>query len=59
MFGCFQEVVCIHGGAITQLEQREMPTILRDARADAEQTGVRCFFDIKPMTFFDFVQKFQ
>ena len=49
---------CIHGGLITQLEQREMPAILRDARLDAEQSGVRCFFDIQPMSFFDFARRF-
>ena len=54
-----QEVVCIHGGSITQLEQREMPAILRDARMDAEQSGVRCFFEVRPMSFYDFVQRFQ
>lgn len=52
------EIVCIHGGLITQLEQREMPAILRDARLDAEQSGVRCFFDIQPMSFFDFARRF-
>ena len=53
-----QEVVCIHGGAITQLEQREMPAILRNARADAELCGVRCFLEVKPMSFCDFYQRF-
>ena len=53
------EVICIHGGAITQLEQREMPAILRDARADAAQSGVRCFFELRPMSFHDFEQRFE
>ena len=53
-----QEVLCIHGGAITQLEQREMPAILRNARADAELCGVRCFLEVKPMSFCDFYQRF-
>ena len=50
--------VCIHGGAITQLEQREMPAILRNARAAAELCGVRCFLEVKPMSFYDFYQRF-
>eukprot|EP00928_Gymnodinium_smaydae_P045347 TRINITY_DN30241_c0_g1_i1.p1 TRINITY_DN30241_c0_g1~~TRINITY_DN30241_c0_g1_i1.p1 ORF type:complete len:1440 (+),score=237.39 TRINITY_DN30241_c0_g1_i1:90-4409(+) len=41
------EVVCIHGGPITQVEQKEMPSIIRDARFDAGKSGVRCAIDIR------------
>lgn len=51
------EIVCIDGGLVTQVEQQEMPGIVRDARLDAEQSGVRCFCEIQPMSFYDFTRR--
>ena len=32
------EVICLHGGIVTQVEQEEMSTIIRDAEADAKMS---------------------
>ena len=35
------EVLCIHGGPITQAEQSTMPSILQGAREDCEKKGIK------------------
>eukprot|EP01043_Picozoa_sp_COSAG02_P021412 COSAG02_NODE_1087_length_14672_cov_189.858437_14_plen_356_part_00 len=37
---CALEVLCIHGGPITQAEQAEMPNILEGAREDCRKKGI-------------------
>jgi hypothetical protein len=44
--------VCINGGLVTQVEQAEMPQIVRAARLDAQQSGIRCAIEpIRKLSF--------
>ena len=51
------EVVCIPGGPITQVEQDEMPDILRGAKADAEKSGVALKYRHSTMAYADFLEQ--
>eukprot|EP00928_Gymnodinium_smaydae_P036928 TRINITY_DN25724_c0_g1_i1.p1 TRINITY_DN25724_c0_g1~~TRINITY_DN25724_c0_g1_i1.p1 ORF type:complete len:172 (+),score=28.01 TRINITY_DN25724_c0_g1_i1:123-638(+) len=53
------DVICVHGGPITQVEQKEMPAIVRNAKYDAQMAGIRCFVNIRYMTFHDLKQLIQ
>eukprot|EP00928_Gymnodinium_smaydae_P038963 TRINITY_DN2673_c0_g1_i1.p1 TRINITY_DN2673_c0_g1~~TRINITY_DN2673_c0_g1_i1.p1 ORF type:complete len:646 (+),score=122.36 TRINITY_DN2673_c0_g1_i1:82-2019(+) len=55
-FGGVLDVICIAGGPITQVEQRAMPSIIRNAKYDAQLAGIRCAINIRYMNFNDLKQ---
>ena len=48
------EVVCIHGGPVTQVEHQMMPRLLEDAAADALKSGVVVRTNMRTMSYRDF-----
>ena len=50
------EILCIHGGLITQVEAEEMARIVREATADAAKSGVECRIELRQMSFCGFLE---
>ena len=51
---CALEVLCLHGGPITQAEQAQMPNILEGARADCEAKGIKLVAEQRNVSYADF-----
>ena len=48
----------IEGGFVTQVEQLEMPRMIREAKADAKMCDIACQIDAKYLSFHIFVVQF-
>lgn len=53
------ELICIRGGAITQVEAQEMELLVADAKKDAELSDIviECEIKIREMSFHDFIHE--
>lgn len=51
-------VVCIQGGPITQIEAKEMPTIIADAKKDAEMCDLETRFELSYMSYRTFLDTY-
>ena len=56
--GGTQQVICIDGGTITQVEQEEMPRILSEAASDAAKSGVCLNTNMRTMSYVVFIEEF-
>lgn len=45
-------------GPITQVEMEQMPTILNDAKSDAEKNGIRLECRLQTLQYGDFLKKY-
>jgi hypothetical protein len=57
-FGGIVEMICLHGGLVTQVEQEEMATIISEGTNDAGMFGLQCQIVRKDMSFHAFVQEY-
>jgi hypothetical protein len=51
-------VLCLEGGLITQVEAEEMQRIVNDAKKDAAQSHIKVHIELRSMTYFKFLQKY-
>ena len=54
-----ETTACVsQGGPVTDVEQEEMYSIIKNAQRDARLNGIRCKVEIGTMTYVDFLEEF-
>ena len=57
-YGGVLDVTCIHGGAITRLEAKEMEQIMQDAKSDCAKSGISVNYEISYISYREFLLEY-